>query len=523
MPFVSTDQSTFYSDQNTYRFTVRENSPSGTVIGKIQFQGSGDGTVYYTLLGPDTDKISLGPDGTLTLRSGVELDFEAEGATQTLRIDISAIFFGSDGSVDYAETSGSTVTVTDVNESPALFVTGEQSLELREGTSMTADTGYVVSATDPDAANKVTVTVDDDRFEIVDGSLRVKADQTFNYETEPTVSVTVTATDQHGARSSETVSVSITDVNEKPFLALRGAQTLSIPEGTAAEASTGIQVIAADPDGDELQYSVSDDRFEVRDKQIFAKSDSVFDFEEAASVSLTVTVTDPDGHKLTDINVTDDALGSYSLALAEDTPDIFELRGNRDDGWSLWIRDGAVVDFETLGSEVRAMIEMTASGVGTTPPAREFTLTIENELESVNKINLVNLVSEWQHGVELQAGTKLADIVLTGRKQHVGKSNHWERITLSGEDSQFFTIVDGELRLARDLTPDISAKAGYSVRLRYNETVILVDYELQVVEPAIQSAGSRGDVFQRPPDDVADDGLNDPLHDDLALPQMDVV
>ena len=230
------------------------------------------------------------------MRSGVELDFEAGDGPPTLRIDIAAIFFGSDGAVIYGETGGSTLTVTDVNEAPSLSVTGSQSLELPEGSnSSKADTGYEVEATDPDAGDGVTHTVSDTRFEVADGKLQVKAGQTFNYETEPTVSVTVTATDRAGLSSSETVSISITDVNERPFLALRGTQTLALREGQSDAAVTGIQVIAVDPDGDELQFSVNDDRFEVRDKQIFVKSGSSFDFETEPSITLEVTASDPGG------------------------------------------------------------------------------------------------------------------------------------------------------------------------------------------------------------------------------------
>ena len=105
MPFVSTERTNFDSDTNVYRFTVQENSPAGTVIGQIRFDGGGDGTVFYTLLGPDSGKFSLGLDGTLTLRSGVELDFET--ATVFDAPDgISAIFFASDGNVIYGETGG---------------------------------------------------------------------------------------------------------------------------------------------------------------------------------------------------------------------------------------------------------------------------------------------------------------------------------------------------------------------------------------------------------------------------------
>ena len=107
----------------------------------------------------------------------------------------------------------------------------------------------------------------------------------FHYEAEPTVSVTVTATDRDGLSSSETVSISITDVNERPFLALR-AQTLALREGQSSSAVTGIQVIAADPDKDDLTFTLSDDRFEIRDRQIAVKEGKDFDFETEPSIRL---------------------------------------------------------------------------------------------------------------------------------------------------------------------------------------------------------------------------------------------
>ena len=42
------------------------------------------------------------------------------------------------------------------------------------------------------------------------------------------------------------------------------------------------------------------------------------------------------------------------------------------------------------------------------------------------------------------------------------------------------------------------------------------------VEPEVQSDGSQGGVFQRPPDDDFDDGLNHPVQDDLLLLQLDM-
>ena len=230
------------------------------------------------------------------------------------------------------------------------------------------------------------------------------------------------------------------------------------------------------------------------------------------------------GHKLTDITVNDDALGTHELALASGTPDIFELRHSAADGWSLWIRAGAVVDFETLGSEVRAVVEMTASGVGAIPAPRTFTLTVEDVFERVSAISLTGAMTEWQDGVRLSAGTRLADITLVG-PNHVGLTGREGGIVLEGEDRNFFTVVGGELRLARDITPDTGAKASYFVRLFSEKAQKHVDYEIRVVG-APQSAGSRGEVVEGPAeafDDGLADPLQDPLWDDPPPLQTDVV
>ena len=231
----------------------------------------------------------------------------------------------------------------------------------------------------------------------------------------------------------------------------------------------------------------------------------------------------PNGQKLTDIRVTDDALGTYTLSLAAGTPDIFELRHSAADGWSLWIRAGAVVDFEALGGTLHAVINMQASGTGTLPAQQTFALTVADVFERVDALSLTGAMTEWQDGVSLSAGTKLADITLVG-PNHVGRTGREGGIRLEGDDRDLFTVVDGELHLARDITPDAATKASYFVRLFSDNAQRLVDYEIRVVS-AQQSAGSQsqaGQAGQAPPFEALDNGLDDPLQDPLPL-NLDVV
>ncbi|MEO1116208.1 MAG: cadherin repeat domain-containing protein, partial [Pseudomonadota bacterium] len=106
----------------------------------------------------------------------------------------------------------------DGDVSPADALNDGPSVSAADGTvNENADGAVVgaVSATDPDAGDSVTLSVDDARFEVVGGQLKLKDGETLDYETDgSSVSVTVTATDSHGAADSQVVTVTIADVNE---------------------------------------------------------------------------------------------------------------------------------------------------------------------------------------------------------------------------------------------------------------------------------------------------------------------
>ncbi|MEM8987036.1 MAG: PA14 domain-containing protein, partial [Pseudomonadota bacterium] len=73
-----------------------------------------------------------------------------------------------------------------------------------------------VSVVDPDVGDSHTYAVDDARFEVVDGEVRIANGADFDHESEPEIDITVTATDAAGQSVSETFIVNVTDVNEAP-------------------------------------------------------------------------------------------------------------------------------------------------------------------------------------------------------------------------------------------------------------------------------------------------------------------
>ena len=151
-----------------------------------------------------------------------------------------------------------------------------------------ADGGTVVSVA---TANSTSVTVDDERFEVDGGNLKLKAGTTLDFESDTSpVDVVITASGD-GASATHTVSVSINDVNEGP--------TLEAADGAVGENAMGAVVGAvtvSDVDaGDSHTYSVSDERFEVADGMLKLKDGMSLDHETEDSVTVNVEVTDAGG------------------------------------------------------------------------------------------------------------------------------------------------------------------------------------------------------------------------------------
>ena len=154
--------------------------------------------------------------------------------------------------------------------------------------------GTVIVA-DPDAGDSQSFQVSDNRFEVVDGQLKLKDGVSLDHEAEPTVNVTVTATDSAGNQIQQIFAITVGDVNE--------AQTaMSLDNSSVAENAAGAVVgtlTVADPDaGDSQSFQVSDSRFEVVDGQLKLKDGVSLDHEGEPSVNVTVTATDSAGHQI---------------------------------------------------------------------------------------------------------------------------------------------------------------------------------------------------------------------------------
>jgi|GEM_PF-3540277 len=245
------------------------------------------------------------------------------------------------------------------------------------------DVAAVLSITDPDG-DAVTYSVDDDRFELVeteDGvALKLKDGVSVDFELADAITVTVTATDEHGESTASELSIPIADVNEGPT-------DISLDNTSVNENDAGGTVAwlsAADPDLlDTATFSIADDPagvFEIFGNELKLKDGVSLDHEAQESYEITVQVEDAAGNTYSEtvtINVADlnegptdisldnnsvnendaggtvawlsaadpDAGDTATFAITDDPAGAFEVVGNE-----LKLKDGVSLDHEAQDS-----------------------------------------------------------------------------------------------------------------------------------------------------------------------------
>ncbi|MDA1013301.1 MAG: cadherin domain-containing protein, partial [Planctomycetota bacterium] len=164
--------------------------------------------------------------------------------------------------------------------------------------------GVTASASDDDATtNAITYSLDDDAgglFAIHSSTGVVTVNAALDYETATSHNVIVRATSADTSFSTQSFSITVTDVNEA------GVSAISDTDGTAdlvAENSVngtavGVTAFASDPDGtDSVSYSLDDDasgRFAIDTNTGLVTVAAGLDREAAASCDITVRATSTD-------------------------------------------------------------------------------------------------------------------------------------------------------------------------------------------------------------------------------------
>ena len=217
--------------------------------------GGGSDGLAWSLAGGDAAAFRIDRDGGAVTMSAKDHEAPEDGDEDNL-YDVAVTV--TDGSGN-AAARWIRVRVTNVNEAPAFEESAALRIEISEGTTGTF--GSPVTAADPEGGT-VTYSLsgaDAASFEIDASTARlaVGKDTDLDLETRASRGFDVVARDagSPGLSASRAVTVTLTNVNETPAFEESAALAIEIPEGTTG--AFGAPVVAVDPDGDALTYSLS--------------------------------------------------------------------------------------------------------------------------------------------------------------------------------------------------------------------------------------------------------------------------
>ena len=291
-------------------------STSENMVLSGQLTGSdidGDDLTYTLVAQPSSGSVTVNADGNYTFEPGSDFDYLAAGESETVTFT-----FQVDDGKGSTDTATVEIEVTGTNDGPAAIALA--------GTDVTENSAGVIvgtlSTTDSDSSDTHSYSVDDQRFEVVDGNLKLVDGVFLDYETETTISVNVTSTDNNGAEKTESFTINVNDVNE--------AATADAAAATTAEnAILSGQLIGSDLDGDVLTYTVVD---QPSSGSVTVQADGSYSFDpgsdfdylpagESETVSFTFQVDDGRGS-------TDTATVAIEVTGTNDGPAAVHLTGN---------------------------------------------------------------------------------------------------------------------------------------------------------------------------------------------------
>lgn len=174
--------------------TIAENTP-GASLGTVSVEDpDADSEYHYQVSDPRFEVV----DGILRLREGVSVDYEAEG---TIEVEISAAEIGETG---FGLTRTVTIAVTNNNDQPTGIQLSGASVPRQTSGAVVGE----IAVLDPDN-DSYSFQVSDDRFEVVDGILRLREDIQIEEATDSSIHVSVLATTASGDSTTAEFSLGV--------------------------------------------------------------------------------------------------------------------------------------------------------------------------------------------------------------------------------------------------------------------------------------------------------------------------
>jgi hypothetical protein len=379
-----------------------------------------------------------------------------------------------------------TIYIDDVNEKPEnLQLSAKQ---IAENEAVGTEIG-LLSATDIDENDVVTITLDgdnedNDQFEVKENKLLSKA--VFNKEVKDSYKVKVKATDKGGLSVSETYTITVTNVNEKPENLQLSAKEIAENEITGTEIGllSAIDVDENDAvtitlDGD----NEDNDQFEVKDNKLLSKA--VFNKEVKDSYKVKVKATDKGGLSVsetytitvTNVNEKPENLQLSASEIAEneavgteigllsatdvDENDVvtFALDGDNDDNDQFEVKENKLLSKAVFNKEVKDSykVKIKATDKGGLSVSGTYTITVTNVNEKPENLQL----SASEIAENKAVGTEIGLLSATDVDE-----NDVVTITLDGdnEDNDQFEIKENKLLSKAVFNKEV--KDSYSVKIK---------------------------------------------------------
>ncbi|MBC7767387.1 MAG: cadherin domain-containing protein [Phycisphaerales bacterium] len=361
------------------------------------------GTPVLSLTGADAASFEIIANA-LYLKAGVALNFETKSAySVSIVMDEPGVGSGPDLTRDF------TLTVSDVNEAPTALAFANTTTSIAENTSTATRIKVADLGVTDDALGSETFALtgaDASSFEIIGSTLYLKAGVALNFEAKASYSVNVTADDTAVGASpdlSQTFTLSVANVNEAPT-------ALSLTNTTTNLA------------------------------------------ESASTVSRV---------KVADISVSDDALGSETIALAGADAASFEIYNG-----ALYLKAGVALNYETKSSYA-VTVTVDDPTVGATPDlSQSFTLSISDVNEAPTAVSFANTTTNVAENTSTATRTKVADIAASD--DALGSN----ALSLGGADAASFEIIGAALYLKASVALNFETKSSYSVTVNVDDAAV---------------------------------------------------
>ncbi|MBM1171268.1 VCBS domain-containing protein [Microvirga arabica] len=184
-----------------------------------------------------------------------------------------------------------TVTLVGANDAPVAVALSATTVAENEAGAVVGN----LSTSDVDVSDSFTYAVSDDRFEVINSELKLKAGVILDFENEPTVDLTVTSTDTGGLSKQQAFTLNVSDGNDAPTaVSLINRVTQTAENGATLKVAD--IAVADDGRGTNTLSLVGADaaRFEIRGSALWFKGGADFETTKT-SYAVQVKATDSEG------------------------------------------------------------------------------------------------------------------------------------------------------------------------------------------------------------------------------------